>query len=537
MKMNFNSKVVLSAFFIFILITGLKKAEAQIFPDYKERSFSEMSDSLALTNFPAIATEGSVDPEEYILGPGDKLFLSIGGLEDISLTLFVNQEGILFIPKVGAVDLRNTTLEAGKKKIKDAIDRYYKNVDVFISLVDFRRIKVSLLGDVKVPSTYTLTGNSRLMDLIANSRGLTKTSNYRNIKVVDKDGKVNNYDFLSFLRFGDKEDNPLLQEGSSVIVDKVDKIVSLSGEVKFPGVYEFVPKETAYHLIKLAGGLLSKAKLDTIEIVSFNNDGKSQISRYYSFTNLKDRDVILHNQDQVIIRKKPEYYVDRYVKVEGYVKYPGYYKIIEDKTKLSEIINEAGGFRKEASLTEATLTRYMGTVDYDPEYERLKLMQRADMTDDEYDYFKAKSRQRKGRVVVDFPELFKKHNESEDIILRRGDIISVPEAKNYIVMLGQVVNPGNVIYNKNYTIDDYIKLAGGFGWRAKEGEVRVIRSNTGEWVYADDADSLNPGDAIWVPEDPPGPKFWDVFTTSLQVVGQIASIVAAMIAVIVATRK
>ena len=60
---------------------------------------------------------------------------------------------------------------------------------------------------------------------------------------------------------------------------------------------------------------------------------------------------------------------------------------------------------------------------------------------------------------------------------------------------------------------------------------------TGEWVDADDVDSLETGDTIWIPETPPGPKFWDVFTTSLTILGQVASIIAATIAVIIATRK
>jgi protein involved in polysaccharide export with SLBB domain len=124
----------------------------------------------------------------------------------------------------------------------------------------------------------------------------------------------------------------------------------------------------------------------------------------------------------------------------------------------------------------------------------------------------------------------------EDILLKEGDIIDVPQKKNYIIMLGQVINPGNIIYHSEYTYEDYIDLAGGFGWRALEGEVRVIKANTGEWIYADEVDVLEPGDAIWVPEDPPGPKFWDVFTSSLSVLGQVAAIVAAVMAVVIASR-
>jgi hypothetical protein len=86
------------------------------------------------------------------------------------------------------------------------------------------------------------------------------------------------------------------------------------------------------------------------------------------------------------------------------------------------------------------------------------------------------------------------------------------------------------------TYEDYINLAGGYGWRALDDEVRVIKANTGEWIEAEDIDSLEPGDTIWIPEDPPGPKFWDVFTTALQITGQVAAIIAATMAVIIASK-
>ena len=524
-------------FLIALLIFTSIVSYGQGFPNYKERTIANLSDSIYNFNSSLTATEGNINPEEYIVGPGDKLFISIGGIEEIVLNATINQEGFLYIPKIGGIDLRKASLKASKEKIVNAINKYYKNVEIFISLIDFRKIKVNLLGDVKKPSSYILPGNARLMDLVANSSGLNPTSNYRDVKIISKDNVESTYDLIKFLRFGDRKSNPMLNEGDIIIIDKVDRLVYISGLVKYPGSYEFKANESVAELLDLAGGLLNLARKDTIEIISFNNDGKSQVSHYYSYDELKSGSVILAKQDQVVVREIPEYYIDRYVSINGYVMYPGFYKIIEDKTTLVDIINEAGGFRKEASLTEAWLTRTLGTVEIDPEYERLKLIPRVDMSDDEYDYLKAKSRQRKGRVTVDFYKLFKLNDMSENVVLKRGDIISIPEAKNYIIMLGQVVNAGNIIYQSGLNYKDYIGLAGGFGWRAKKGDVRIIRSNTGEWVDADESDTLKPGDAIWVPEKPQPPKFWDVFTTSLTIFGQLAAIVAATVAVIIATRK
>jgi protein involved in polysaccharide export with SLBB domain len=526
---------------IFVLAVFLANNFAQQeLPNYPERTFQTERDSFKIKpdkNFYTIeATEGSINPDEYHVGPGDKIFISISGVLEVLHNLVIDQEGWLYIPKAGAIDLKNSTLTKAREKIINELGNYYKNVEIFISLVDFRKIKVSLTGDVIRPSLYVLSSNSRLMDLITNSYGLSKTANLRNIHVFSKDGTNKQYDLLRFLRFGDYENNPMLREGAVVIIDKVDEVVNISGEIKYPAIYEFIKGESVFELIELSGGLLSNAKTDTIEIISFDPSGKVQLSTYLSLDELKNSNIYLKKQDHVVVRRIPDYYEDSYVKFEGFVKYPGWYKIVKDSTTLLEIVDEAGGFRKEASLTEASLKRTVDGEENDPEFERLKLIATADMTEDEYDYFKSKSRQTSGRVVIDFVDLFVNNNLNENIVLRKGDIINIPEQKDYIIMLGQFVNPGKIIYDSNLTVNDYISLAEGFGWRALEGEVRIIKAKTGEWIDADDLVELKPGDTIWVPEDPPGPKFWEVFMDGLQIIAQLAAVVAAAAAVVVATR-
>lgn len=509
------------------------KIFGQILPTYPERAITDSNYTLIT---PTQISEGAIDPNEYTVGPGDQIFISISTVEEKNVNLIINQEGYLYIPKVGVVDLRNKTLAQAKMSIQNLLEKSFRNVDYYIGLSDFRKIKVSFIGDVKKPSTYVVTSNSRLLDLIKTSSGLTKTSDIRNIKISSKDGKESKYDFLSFLRLGDYSQNPFLKDGDVINVDRINKMITINGSIKYPAHYEFKDGENLNDLLKLAGGLLFNARKDSIEIIRFMEDGKTQFSKYYSYDFIQNNSVPLNFGDQVIIRELPEYYISQYVTISGKVRYPGLFKIIKDKTKLSEIIKEAGGFLEDASLADAVLNRVDVETKTDPEFERIKLIPRADMTDDEYDYYKSRSRQHAGRVVVDFEKLFKGNDLGEDIILRRGDEIFIPEKKNYITLIGQVVNPGNIIYQPELKVDDYIELAGGFSWRAKENDVRVVKANTGEWIDADDIDKLEPGDTIWILENPPGPKFWDVFTTSLSVLGQVAAVIAATVAVIVATR-
>ncbi len=238
---------------VFLIILSFAiQISSQKQPDYKERLHPFIADSLMVEQqYDVGATEGIIDPDEYILAPGDKIFVSINGYEEVTVNSLINQEGYLYIPKVGGVDLRNLSLNEGKKKILDQINRYYQNVDVFVSLYDFRKIKVSLIGDVKKPSTYVITGNSRLVDLILKSQGFNTSSDVRNIKIKSSSGEEKKYDLLSFLRLGDKTQNPYLREGDIAIISKVDRTVSISGEIMYPGSYEFVEGETAGDLINI----------------------------------------------------------------------------------------------------------------------------------------------------------------------------------------------------------------------------------------------------------------------------------------------
>ena len=269
--MKFKSTVIIVLTFLFV-----NKLFPQDLPNYPERLFQDSLNQFTPTEL--VATDGVIDPQEYRVGPGDKLFISISGVKEISNFINIDQEGWIYIPRVGGVDLSNSTLANAKTKIKDSILKYFKDVDIFISLVDFRMIKVSLIGDVEKPSVFVMPANSRLMDLITTMKELKETSDIRNINIYSRDGEVNSYDLLKYLRFADISNNPYLLEGDAVLIDKIDKTINISGEIIYPAIYEYREGESVKDLIKLSGGFTYRARKDTIELVRFSQDGKTQIS-------------------------------------------------------------------------------------------------------------------------------------------------------------------------------------------------------------------------------------------------------------------
>lgn len=510
------------------------KVTAQFIPNYEDRIGIIKSDSIqTFQSLSLSASEGFINPDEYFIGPGDILNIQLIGIETFNYRLQVDPEGNLLIPRIGSVNLQGNTLSQSKETIISFINKSFKDVTTFVTLENFRSIKVTIVGDVVNSSTFTFKSNTRLFDAVSKA-GLLKTSDIRNIKLINNNSEEN-IDLLNFIRTGNKKHNPYLFDGTVIRINKVDKFVSIFGAVLYPGNYEFVNDESILDLVKIAGGFTHNAKADSIELVSFASDNKTLESTFLNMDELQNHQI--KKFDKIIVREKVDYFTERLVRVDGFVNYPGYHKIVKGKTKLSEmILNSAGGFREEASLKDAYVIRTIGSDEIDAEFERLKTIPIADMTEDEYDYFKARSREEKGRIVLDFRKLFLENDFSEDLILKRGDVIYIPEAKDYVTLVGQVVRPGNLIYKENLSVDDYINLAGGFAWRAIEDDVRVIKSESGEWIEADEVESLSPGDIIWIPEDPPAPPFWETFKDVLSITGQLATVITAIVAIIVASR-
>ncbi len=480
------------------------------------------------------ASDGSINPNEYFIGAGDVFFIAISGINERTFNLPVNPEGYLYLPKIGSLKLEGIPLNEAKSRIKNRLLEFFKDVEITISLLALKNVKVSVIGNVVKNSTFVVSGNSRLSDIMMKPGLLNSSANLRSINILNSLGRNFNFDLVRYLRFADRSQNPYLRNGDIIFIDKIEKTVSINGEVKYPAVYEFKENESVLDLINIAGSITNDADSNNIEIISFNSDNKTQRSRIVKFSDDLNQ-IFLKNKDKVIVRKKPEYLIERYVKIDGFVNYPGTYKIVKNKTTLTDIIVEAGGFREDASLKDAYLVRNF-TEAPDRELERLKNVLPSEMNEEEYAYSKAMLREVKGRINIDFEKLFYQNNENENLVLRENDYIFIPEKKNFITLVGQVKNPGSIGFNSNLSVDDYIELAGGFSWRAKTGDIRVIRSNTNEWVDADDVNSLEPGDTIWVLEKAPPNKFWTVFKESLAIVGQIASVVAATIAIVVTTR-
>jgi protein involved in polysaccharide export with SLBB domain len=114
-----------------------------------------------------------------------------------------------------------------------------------------------------------------------------------------------------------------------------------------------------------------------------------------------------------------------------------------------------------------------------------------------------------------------------DIVLRGGDEVRVEQVVATVRVEGEVRLPGLIRYEAGRSVEEYVKLAGGYSDRAVPHKVRVKRAVTGQTMLAHDVSSLQPGDMIWVPERG-DPQTWQNFQAVLLVATQVATIILAL---------
>ncbi|MDH7515078.1 MAG: SLBB domain-containing protein [Bacteroidota bacterium] len=517
-----------------VVVFSAATALGQIVPGTGGGTREKSTERTTITDIADHVVELPVSDANYIVGPTDLLNLTILAERSYSFDVMVGSDGRIVIPTLGDVHVTGRTLAEVRRLVGAVVQRTFRDADFTVSLIRARRIKVSVTGAVREPGVITMPATARVTEALAYAGGIVRDTTALRGITVRRGDSVFTADLLSFYRNGDLSRNPFLMGGDVVHFPRIDRRVGVFGAVNYEGHIDWMPGERLYEYIRLAGGFRSSVYPDSVLIVRFLPDNKTTVNIYVNLQGYPEDpsgDVPMEPGDLVLVKGYSKYRHHRLVLLKGEVKFPGSYSIEPGVTRLSDVIRRAGGFTAEAALEDATVIRPPDESERDKEFERLAKINPADMREDEYEYFKDRSRERVGQLVVDFHRLFVEGDRREDIVLQDKDIVEIPSQKNYIRVIGRVNNPGNVIYRQGWSYRQYIDACQGYGWRADDGDVRIIKSRTGEFVDASDESryDLEPGDTIWVPEVPKR-KFWDIALTTLSVLGQVAGIVGIVIA-------
>ncbi len=383
-------------------------------------------------------------PLNYQLGPDDELIIDVSGFSEANYKLKVSPDGYIRIPQVGPVAVSGLTIEQARKKITKAVSGIYGSVNsgetsINITLGNIRSIKVTVLGEITNPGTYTLPSLATAFNSLYVSGGPNKNGSFRNIKIIRNGKPYATIDVYEFLLKGEAKGNVRLQDQDVVKVGSYETRVEVKGEVKREGLYEVTAKETLKDIIDFAGGYTNEAYRDRIKV--FRNTSKEKSvadipGELVSMFVPKAGDI--YTVDKVLSR------FSNRVQINGAVFRPGYFAMDGGLT-LSALIKKADGLTEDAFTSRGLIYR-------------LKEDNSLEM------------------VSFDVNEVL----NGKDIILQREDNIQILSKlklrEEYVVSIaGEVLTPGNYPFAENMKVEDLIVTAGGLKESASKTKIEIAR--------------------------------------------------------------
>ena len=445
-----------------------------------------------------------------------------------------------------------------------------KSGDVFKvdRILETYKNRVILKGAVQRPGIFSLDDKMTVSQLIEKANGLKPDALIANayIKRTNSDFSTINISFnLDKLIKGEIEDIILNKEDVLTIVSKNDLIndqfIKISGEVSKPGIFPYSNDISLSDIIILSGGFNDKSFANRIEItrrISKNSLTEQNISEIITLDIASDLEsletIILEPYDEVIIRKNPNFYAQRYVSIEGQVNYPGKYAISSFNERISNLLERSGGIKSFAYKKGATLIRkteffkkdseeikqinslnnLKDKLNKDPklltESESLLLKRienslktLGDQSNNEKDFLSYAKRERINDIVkrnslnedqisigqseaigINLDEIIQNPESKSNLLLQEGDLLIIPKKQETVRLRGMLLYPTTVRFKNNKSFKYFINSAGGFDVNAKRSGAYVVYANgdvsrTKKFLFLNIYPKIEPGAEIIVP--------------------------------------
>ena len=381
-------------------------------------------------------------PQNYVLGPGDQLIIDIYGASQETHTLTVSPDGDVTIPDFGPVHVSGLTVEAAHRRIRSKVGTYFESSDIKVSVGQTRTIMVNVMGEVRVPGTYTLSAFSTVFHALYRAGGINDLGTLRNIKVFRQGRQISVVDIYEFILNGRLAGNVRLQDNDVIQVGPYESIVDISGSVKRPMAYEMRKSESLATLLKYSGGFTGDAFKKLLRVLRKSEDLKS----VYNVEEFELADFKVDDGDEVIV----DAVIDRYknmVEVKGAVFRPGMYRLGEKVHSVRSLIEMASGLTEEAMSSRAVMRRM-------------------------------KPNRTQEVLSIDIEGIL--NGSTPDVALQNEDVLFIPTLAEHqnlrtLTIDGQVIFPGTYEYAENMTIEDLILQAGGLTDAASTAKIDVSR--------------------------------------------------------------
>ena len=438
-------------------LSPLTKSKNELDLEYKENKGKkvfgrDIFNKKDLTFEPAmnIAT-----PQNYVLGPGDAVSVDVYGASQKTFDCTVSPDGQIVIEGFGPIQVGGLTVTAAKARIRSTLGSRYSSSRISLSLGQTRTISVNVMGEVKVPGTYTLSAFATVFHALYMAGGTNELGTLRNIKIYRKNHLISVCDIYDYILNGKMTGNVRLNDGDVITVGPYDCLVDISGKVKRPMYYEMKKNESVGTLLKYAGGFTGDAYTKAVRV-------NRKTGREYAVFNVEEFDMNsfrIADGDSVSVDSILPRYRNT-VEIKGAVFRPGMYQLGDGINSVRTLIQHAEGLTEDAFTNRAVMHR---------------------MKDD-----------RTLKVIpVDIKGIMS--GAIADIPLKENDALFIPTkqtamSERTITIQGEVQYPGIYKYADDETLEDLVLQAGGLKDNASTVKVDVARRVASP--YATTTDSI-----------------------------------------------
>ncbi len=385
-------------------------------------------------------------PKNYVIGPDDQIQIDLTGDNEAHYSLTVSPEGTVRVEYAGIISVNGLTVEQATSKIRSRLVQTYPAIRsgrtiLTVSIGNIRSIKVTLLGEVNKPGSYTLSSLATVFNALYASGGPTQSGSFREIEII-RNGKVAaKLDIYDFLLKGYQTNNIRLQDQDVIRIPVYKVHAQVLGEVKHPAIFEVLPNESLADVLRFAGGFTDSAYTAKIKVLE-NTDREHRVSDI-SANDYKS--YFPKNGDKFLVDTILKRYENR-VSIKGAVFRPGQFELKPGLT-VSALINEADGVKEDAFLSRGSIVRLL-----------------PDNTS----------------AFISFNVKDVLNKTAPDIPLQREDVVTISslfELKDEykVTISGEVRQGGSYNYAEGMTVQDLVILAGGFSEGASGKQIEIAR--------------------------------------------------------------
>ncbi len=217
--------------------------------------------------------------QEYVLKPGDAVEITVFGEADLSRTVTIRPDGKINLPLIGDIQAAGFSPAELGERLTTALRVYIKNPQVSVSVREFQRAFVQVVGQVARPGSVEIQRGWTVLEVMGAAGGVSPRAALRRATLTRRaTGEVIVLDLDRLLLKGDQSANVPVEPGDVIMVPTLQNRVLVLGAVARPGAYDIEEGARIFEVISQAGGPVERSVTNNIGIIRVGRDGKAVVT-------------------------------------------------------------------------------------------------------------------------------------------------------------------------------------------------------------------------------------------------------------------